>query len=235
MLSARFRTLLRFLHGALFSLVERGQETANAAVAAIEAAVADRQVRLTRLMDRFEAGLLRARASGPRTVGPRTVVLRRAVRAAPLWPAHRAGWLNMIGGNHPSYAVRYRWNTPGSTQPQARFQVLGFVASLRTLVAEDAAMRGLLEASGEARRLVRWFLRAADPDKLPAILAEPPRVRTPRVSRPRVKRVPAPFEAPPENLMRAEREARLMWVPPAIQLYDPGAFPITPDWVQRRR
>ena len=245
MLSGRFRTLLSFLNGALRALVERGQDAgmaaviaANAAVAAIEAARTVRQERLQWLMDRFEAGLLRTRATVGAAATRRATAGRVAARPAPLWPWHRAGWLHLVGTNHPSYAVRYRWNHSGSTLLAARIHLQDHVAALRALVEGEAAMRGLLEASGEARRLVRWLLRMGDMEALPAILAEKPRTRarrTRRVARPWVKWVPAPFEAPPDTLLREERVARLMWVPPATQLYDPGAFPITPDWVQRRR
>ena len=187
MLSARFRTVLRFLNTALMALVERGQDAgmaavvaANVAVAAIEAARTLRQDRLQRLMDRFEAGLLRSRATGIRRSTARRVV----ARPSPLWPAHKAGWLNLVGTNHPSYAVRHRWSMPGATLPAFYVHLRGHVAALRALVEEDAAMRGLLEVSGEARRLVRWLLRAGDTETLPAILVEKPRTRKPQARRP---------------------------------------------------
>ena len=242
MLSGRFRTLLRFLNSALLALLDRGQDAANAAnaaVAAIQATVAVRLERLTLLMDRFEAGTLRSRTVVVRAAGAR----RMGVRAAPLWPAHKAGWLDLVGCNHPSNVVRHRWTQFGSTLPAARNHMRDYAEAVRALVEQDAAMRGLLEASGEARRLVRWFLRATDHTRLPAILAEPPRPPRPprprktRIARPWVRRVPAPFEAPPDNLMREERERRGMWVPPALRFYDlasvefiPTADQLRPRW-----
>ena len=249
LLSGRFRNLLRFLNGALLALVEHGHDVANAAVAAIQATAAVRLERLSRLMDRFEAGTLRTRAAAVRRSAPRAPV----VRAAPLWPAHKAGWMNIVGFNHPSHIVRVRWAHGSSIRLPARVHLADYASGVRTLVEEDAVMRGLLEASGEARRMVRWLLRGASDAKLPAILKEPPRARAPRplepraprprdpqVPRPwgprvpRARRVPAPFEAPPASLMRDEREQRGMYVPPALQFTDFASVEFIPTADQIR-
>ena len=130
-------------------------------------------------MDRFEAGLLRPRPErGEATTrkAPATAVAREAR----LWPAHRAGWLDLVGRNNPSIAIRFGW-TRWDTGRAPHSRVLAeYVRRLRGLVEEDSAMRGLLAASSEARRLARWFLKVGDTGALPAILKEPRRPARPR-------------------------------------------------------
>ena len=119
--------------------------------------------------------------------------------------------------------VRYRWNI---TVPANRLHLLEFVQGLRAQVEGDCEMRGCLGVSREARRLSRWFLRTGDAKPLPEILREPkrprrempagprpPRRRRDRWAPPKPAREPGPFEAPPFDLTREERERRGMWVP----------------------
>ena len=244
MLSGRFRTLATRLSWMLQALVERGR-MASAAVAAIVATVAVRQLRLETLMDRFAAGKLRvltvragARASRPGAAGPTAGPPR-------LWPEHRARWLDLVGRNNPSLGVRTRWMRWDGNQAPAMCHMAEFSTKLRALIEEDAEMRALLGVSREARRLVRWFLRTSDDAALPAALAEPRRRRPRRpraIAQPRSARdamaparAPGPFETNPDNLTREERETRGLWVPPPIMLFDAAAIPFTPTEWQRRK